>query len=380
MWFLFGLITLISGTIYYYLKRREARWPATEQFARVTQDGVPAENMRYLQGIRSGQYGRIVQVRIGLVGLPPELDFRLHPEGLRDSLFKWIGIACEHQTGDATFDDKVYVVSDNALLCAALSHDAELRRNILTLIESADSLTAPLRSIRCRNGRLWLEFKPASGFESASARDLATYHLPYLSAIKTRLDALAAGHQYNLRDPFVWRAILLLSISSGSLVLGLSSLLRLMWSNDATLQPLELFWYAKDFGLLALAALLFAAVLLLGRSARAHLVMLEILLVGGFGFALSAFILARDINIEWDTQPLTEQTVNVHSKHKKRHRKAPDSYYLVISPSENKTGVDKLQVSRSDFNRFERGEKIRIRIGDGYLGYPWVAFIGKAAE
>ena len=58
---------------------------------------------------RTGAYRRVV-LSIRVSSLPGE--FFIEPESLVDKAAKWLGVSKEHQTGDAHFDHKLYLISD----------------------------------------------------------------------------------------------------------------------------------------------------------------------------------------------------------------------------------------------------------------------------
>jgi hypothetical protein len=75
-----------------------------------------------------------------------------------------------------------------------------------------------------------------------------------------------------------------------------------------------------------LFALLAAHFVLLARSARAHLYLLELLLVGTFGSFSTAASELRAANIEWDTSVVVVREAAVLSKSISRSRKGGTRY------------------------------------------------------
>lgn len=111
--------------------------------------------------------------------------------------------------------------------------------------------------------------------------------------------------------------------------------------------------------------------MVLGKTARTHLVLLELITIGYFGAVASTFSLARDINIEWDTGTPKQYVVQVYNKTIHRGRKHT-SYYLHVDDWLNQGQQKRISVSGSKYRDIDIGEKLEIDQYPGYLGFKWV--------
>jgi hypothetical protein len=115
-------------------------------------------------------------------------------------------------------------------------------------------------------------------------------------------------------------------------------------------------------------------VLFLGRSARAHVVLLEVLLMGSLGALLTSFVELRDLNMEWDQQPAVRYEVSTVSKRISKGRRSRN-YYVTISGWPNKNNTSEIRVSSSLYHRTDRGGELVLLQKPGFLKVPWVAAV-----
>ena len=125
MWFLLGFVTLTCFVLVSIVKRHRSSWKGDE----AQSDAGPYQTKLFRN--------QLLRLKGGWVGIPcpSEYDFRLKPERWHDRLFKSFGIAAEYEVGDAEFDDRLYIVSDDRAFCVRLRLDSELRQKILSVCE-----------------------------------------------------------------------------------------------------------------------------------------------------------------------------------------------------------------------------------------------------
>lgn len=370
MWFVFGFFSLIGFVVYALRQRATAKW-----------FGMPSSVHR-----KAYQYEVVVQrvpfrtepksvgLRIGVTA-STAYDFSLKPEKWRDWLSKLIGFSVEHQTGDAEFDKTVYILSNDARIHATLSQNAALRADILRVFKVVAPHSAVLKEVRCSNGRLWAHYKLKTKLNHAKIPVLAEQIVPALSRLADDLARANVAGAPRLHDRFVLRAAIILAISSGLALNGAAHLFRLLFipvpftADNSTLILWSLYCGA---GLLALLVL--SVVLFLGRSARAHVVLFEVLLVGSLGAVLTSFVELRDLNMEWDQQPAISYEVSAVSKRISEGKRSK-SYYITISGWPNKNTTNEIQVSSSLYYRTGLGRDLVLLQKPGFLKVPWVAAV-----
>ena len=88
------------------------------------------------------------------IPIADKLRFMLRREKAFDRIARALGIASEWQTGDAGFDDRVFILSEDVAFNQALTRDRELRDLSRTLLASGTKRP----NIECRGGMLYLGF------------------------------------------------------------------------------------------------------------------------------------------------------------------------------------------------------------------------------
>lgn len=362
MWFAFGFITLFGFSIYIGRQRYLAGWKGKTSLVNgITFDYRIDKNR-----------GKALKVKIGFQETV-DLNFRLKPETRIDRLFKATGLAREYQTRNKTFDDMIYIVSDDSHLQRVILGDTKVIDAVLEICHQIDLAGYQFISIRNTRNRLWIEFKPDKSFGDEDISPIAEAIVPCLQTIKTKLKGTRIAQQGLWRDGFALRAAIVLAISSGLAVNALVHMLRLVWNEVPFLVDVwPLFYDSLAAGLLF--TVIFVAVILtvLGRSARTHLVLIEVLLVGSFGATANSFVILRDLNMELDTSgPVAYQT-KILDRTISRSRNST-SYYLHVIDWNNPRQREKIEVSRNFYRSVSAGQALQLEQKAGYLGYRWVS-------
>ena len=357
MWFFFGFITLVVFTLGSLYVRFYSSWKGDPR----TVDGVS------YQIKEERNKGKLTGFLVGVDGTEG-YEFSLKPESLLDLFFKKIGLSVEHQTGHREFDEEVYIASDNRDVHQLFSRDADIRKSVLKIFAAATPARAEVKRVHHRNERLWVQFKTSDEARiPALARDTAKQ----LARIRSVLNAYRAP-QNRLRDPFVFKSILILAISSGLAINGALMLFR----NHIGLFPVvpdieALLWAAVPVAVIVLALLIFITIFLLGRTSRAHLVLTEVLLVGAFGIYSSSYAELRDLNIELDqSQPNVVQSV-ISQKNTHRRSKGGTDYFVTVRSPEH--GLQKFEVSSCFYRSVTTGTEVTTVEHEGYLGHRWIS-------
>lgn len=187
------------------------------------------------------------------------------------------------------------------------------------------------------------------------------------------------------RDPFIARAALLLSVSTASAAFGVYGLLRGIAGRTDILEPWTLLGWTIVPSLLLFALFLGAIVFLLGGSSRAHLVLLEVLLVGSWGFVLSGHALAREANLAFDGRPPrlvhvsgidTEHVVRRGKRGRRTHR-----YYVHVDDwRASGAPTLRLEIDSATYGRLPDGGDATLYVRPGALGFEWIERIEPRAD
>lgn len=373
MWFLFGFITLSLCMLGSYIARQSARWKPQHASA----DGFEYKLKRYKS--------RVTGVLFGIKGLR-DYNFTIKHETWYDRLFKKLGVSNEVQTGDSEFDELVYVVSDNSLIHEKLLSSSEIRHALKKIFYFGSSQTAKVKKLECRKGRLWIEFSTKDQISEANIEYLIAEPLvPVLKIIAKELNQLKQKDYKRWQDPFVYKGLVVLGISTGLAINAAVHLARLSFSDfPYLLSYTELIWHSISAGFFIVALLVIFTLFWLKNSSRTHLILIELISVGLLGSIGSVFHEMRDINIEWqqdtpkvmETQLLENYTTTSSGRHGRRTH-----YHLVFKDWNcdcNKT-IHK-QVSSSVYRALSSHKYHRVIQYDGALGYTWIADIKPASN
>lgn len=373
MWFLFGLITLVSFSVYLGLKKRSANWKGTH----TTHGPVVHESLFEINKKKTQRFKVAVSA-------PKEYDFSFKREGRFDRFCKSLGLSVEHQIGAAEFDNLVYVVSNDGHLVQQMSAQKSITDDVVQLFK-LHRYGSTVSEVRCQNGRLWASFSVAKPFNEASNMNQLLKVPPHaaglLQRVAVQLEANRPQTRGTQRDPFILRAAVLLAISTGLFVNGLTHAFRLFWSTDTFTVDTAQLWFYSVYGAAAIVGVLvllaFAA---LGRSARTHLVLIELLLVGLMGATLTCFTELRDLNMEMDMSPVVKLRAEVLTKTVSRSRKGGTHYSIEVRDWVAHMDTRTIKVSSGFYSQIKVGGILDIHQRSGYLGMRWVEFYGRAAQ
>ena len=363
MWFLFGFVTLATACVSSLIWRRTVSWKGRSKI----NHGIPYE-------YEASTVKRRVQIiRVG-VSCSSSFSLSLKPEGLVDRASKFIGLTKECQTGDSAFDDAIYVLSDDLAFHRMLQLNANLRSNILRLAEVCDA-EGKLKAIHAYKGRLWVVVDPDTTDRDEAERigHGLVPALHHLAADFIEKPSTAAEH----RDPFPFRAMCVLAISTGLAINGGVSLVRMypgdfpfMLQADA---PVPLALLVAFATILALVAF---ALGFMGRSSRAHLVLIELLLVGSFGTVTTAYAELRDYNMEFDSKPPALHRAIIIDKYEtytRRRRGGKTRHcHIMMQGWPSATVSTHREMSCSFYEAVQVGTPIDVRLRSGALGWGWV--------
>ena len=375
--FIFGLI-LLAGFFLYFTRRhiQKARWKGEKNSLR----GIDFQ-------IKTRVYGRHrhMQIRIGVAGAG-EGDFLLKPENRFDRLCKSAGLVKEYQTGNPAFDNAVYMVADDIDTQQEIAASPALMEAVLALFEGAGREYSAVQALNHQRGRLWLEVRINWSASEQDLRKMARFCVPRLTAITTALQARQMPSP-GRRKALSGGAIAMLQATSTALACtaGIQVMCwflgRFVFFGQVPYTLDQAAWL-RDAGLLGgvlLLALLLAGGILAGKSARAHLVLLQLLLAGGSGALGTAGVQLRYLNMEFDRTAAVDYQTQVRAR-RTYTGSTGTSYYIQADDWLQAGETIELYVKQSVYEQARIGAALHIRQRAGYLGYRWVESMTPAEQ
>ena len=365
MWFAFGLITLSVTAWLLFRWRLANRWKGKPG----TQDGKSYEYAI------SQNKGRVVQLRIG-IDCATGMHFCLKRENWIDRLFKSLGLSQEQQLNRLHFDERVYVLSDDKRLSYLLRLKSELHAPLSEFFGPGECAGFRIRKLWCRDKRLWIEAKPAKSMKAADCnpQDLAEDVLPVMRELAELL-ASSASPGSGSPDHFFLKACLLTAISSALAIVAGLQLFRLGIAKfPVVVDNTELMMLSLGVGSFLLLLLLGACVMFLGRTSRMHLVLLELLFIGGFGCVAGVYAELRDYNIDFDSMAARPVEADVIRHYTRRCGKNGRStcYHVDLAAGGELDRRLSLKLDAATWRRLHAGGTVNLPLHLGALGMRWI--------
>lgn len=363
MWFMFGFVTLISFIAYSRYQYYKSNWSGIK-------DNLNGQDFQYnIVSNKAGSTG----LQIGIDGLG-DFSFRLKVEKWYDKLFKFVGLSVEHEVGMSELDKRVYIVSDDPDFLSCLSNSFDVKMGLLKLFKKYNKNMCSVKEVRCTNRRIWVSFKVISSFNEEDMRGVAKKVVPFLAKFKNDLDSIrSAKSREKSGDKFILKAAFLVSLSTALLVSGIIHIIRL------DIDTIPVLFDVRDpinvtviISLIVLVVFMFFSLLLLGRTSRTHLVLIEFLLIGSVGVFINTYVALREINMEYDSSSNEYVVVPVIKKVISKSKNG--TFYYMKVRNWNKLGkVKQFRVSSEFYAVIQKGTPIEFVQRSGYLNYQWVS-------
>jgi hypothetical protein len=360
MWFLLGVISISVCICFEFWRRHLAKWKSEGNSY-----GLEFRHVIYKNKIRKIYLG---------IKCTDAVSFSIKRQSWLDSFFKYIGVSNEFETNDSEFDDTFYLVTDNSALQRLIATSDVFRSAIKNIMRLEEINNLKPKDLHCRNGRFWVVFSVGGNYEKGSMDRISHSLQRYFSDVAFALSKETRS-KVNWADPFVIKAVILLAISSGLAINGFIQLFRSYFGYfPLVLDNSAIFYDALQYGAVILLVFLIVALFNLRRSARTHIVLLELMVVGSVGIFLSLAMEMRDVNMEWDRSPPQIHKVEIVNKYiwKSNGRRKRTHYYVVVKDWRCDCGNYKFEMSQNMYDSID-GNHLSILQKSGYLGYPWIS-------
>lgn len=117
--------------------------------------------------------GHTFAAQAAIHGLPNDLHMRFVPQGMHHTLLKWV--VDEVEVGDPTFDDAVYVKTNDPERTATLLGDERVQSVLLGLLVGLRSDQLAPSHVTVRDGSLTVRCTPRRGLGDGTLEDLHWY-------------------------------------------------------------------------------------------------------------------------------------------------------------------------------------------------------------
>ena len=361
MWFFCGFITLIVFSIYNFKKAVNSSWKGSE------------DSIKNGLNYKHQNLGKILFLGCDA---PKNIDFAIKPESKVDKFFKHLGLSEEMQIGEKDVDEAIYFSTENRLIIDAVKQSHNLQKAFLEIINLCKQNGFKLKRLNCCNGRIWLELKQAKLFKDFNipVEGISETFVPIFKNITDEIDAKIVLSQ-RVRDPFLIRAAAILCVNTGSLFYALSFFLAHHYLGYPQLVELKpLIFDAAIVGLLVVIIMSVITIKLLGKTSRAHLVLIEIVFIGFFSFTASAAFLIMDINSEYDSSESHFSNVQVEDKRFSHGPRSRKKYRLSLNNSLERYQVE---VSSSFYSQIKINDILCSEEKSGFMGYRWIKSLSK---
>lgn len=365
MWLGWGILSLAGSIGWRWYAERTCWQGDTDRY----------QGLKYLYKRKPGKF--YDKLLIG-VDIPKDINCAFRKENWFDRVFKASRLTKEHQTGHRAFDERVFFISDNAAVQALVSHNPRIAESVLKIMD-CDPHGAGFVAMRCRNARLWVEYKLKGELRAEKAIfGMASLSVHALHAIAREFIRNTPKNQRPWRDRHYWIAAFFSILTSGLFVNGVAQFMLSSGMDSRLLSTADIQTHARGIAIFGTGALVSLTAVFLGRTSRAHMTLLEVLLAGGIGLYTTSYTALKNINVELDTATESVHSEVISRRTEKARRSSHRFYYVNIRATQ-KTPEMWIEVSEPFYSTASYGTPVQLELHPGKLGYPWVSDLRKRA-
>ncbi len=380
MWFYFGLVTVSVSLIIYLYQKLAIKSALQLRKTSLKNWTFDKTQFRYLLTNATDKNRGLFVVEIPC---STTLQFSARQELRTDKWAKRLGVSYEFETGSQPFDEQTYLASITQEDAEIIGTNKEIIAEIRNLIfKNQDiNIVAKRTLLICDGKHLYLEMQYKKDSGKREIKTLAAYYLPKLNALADQLRGYKREVQHFWKVPSQRNTAIFLAISWALATWGgLEAIRFFIVDKNALFSPLSLMPEASILTILWSLALLLLAFRLIKKSARRHLILIDILIFGGLGLLFTLYGLLYDLNTMNDSSTPTIANYQVTDKYSVKHRgRKGRTYYTyhlnlknVLEPLESPLKID------SDFfNHINANDIVTFTIRDGYLHKPWLESMEK---
>lgn len=322
---------------------------------------------------KTGRSGEVTETLVQ-VSVPGASLFKISHENKFDSLFKNVGLSDELQTGDAAFDDLVYIASDDYSFRRGLTENPDLRRMIKSLFNKA------LIEIQSDGEFITFVFDGNVPLEQGIGESCVVFtrHVRDFHAKWKGLFPDIFRRRIFLTELFVY--------GLGSYVAS-SAIPYMLTMEGHHLEMKPVIFQGILLGLAVIVALIGFLFLFLRGSSRGHHVLTESFVVLMVTINLGSVSAIMDLNQGLDnSDPTISEAVieRVYSLQKGSSRHRRTKYYIHFKPTGDWSWAlpRRMNIDIMTFEKFKEkgGRKVKIAVSNGALGHPWIRSIELSSD
>lgn len=325
------------------------------------------QGMPYYLDTSLNRDGDRVAFQLGMP-FPTESLFKFGPEGNAARLCKALGISTEYQSGDANFDEKIYLACDHPVLLQQLGNSTQSRDLILELLVNWQFV-----SIWSDGEVLWASKNSDQDPSETEIQLLAQLVASLMPVCQTALQQ---------KTPFFWRFLWVEAFVWSLFGYAASVFLENRFNHhDYHLDSVTLFQYGLVAAALLMAVLMMTIILLLRKSSRGHTIITESFVLLLLTLPLCGMQLVSDINRNFD-EAAAQQQVGIIASVTQRTSSGRGSglwtprttYQLKLQDQLSAFGTQvpqEIDISENIYQHANKGKQLLLSIKPGFLGLPW---------
>lgn len=298
-------------------------------------------------------------------------QFRVIREGALERFSLKLGIASQIKTGDLSFDQEFYILSNETDFASGYFHDPQKRQAVVDIFRMGFTEVK-------HDGKV-MEAKQ-SPFAMSDDVDpkVITAPLPQLSLL-AKIEGTPFPYQPLALAPqgISWRTLRAVAFAV-PIVLLLTGFVCTVWGLTS-FEPLDsgtLLLDSLKISLPVLVLSLWLALRLVRGRSGSHRELLVILCLSLVAFPLAGFGGEMVLNGWFDTSPPAAYQAMVVNKYMTRNKNST-SYYVRLSSWRKQSGTEKLGVSQSFYNRVTPNKTMVTAVTrKGFLGFEWLVSYG----
>jgi len=309
------------------------------------------------------------------------LQFSARLERGFDKWAKFTGLSYECQTGEKSFDERIYLSCITQEDADLIGQQPELSQKIILALQTdANNISFhPSSELICDGQHLFLKLSyPAK--DRPAKDNFIDEKLPALQSLANALRQQKELNPHFWKVPNQRNAAITLALSSALAVVGGLEFIRFFGFHDnELLHPWDLAPYAIITALIGAILIIIFCLTSITVSARRHLILAEICMFGLPGLAFACYGWMYDANIRLDHSPYETRVLHVTDKYSVTHRVKNGkyhTYHLVVSPNQPPL-PDNLSISGQFYNHIEKNDSVKVSIKSGFLHQPWLKKIEK---
>lgn len=254
------------------------------------------------------------------------LQFYVKRENNIDKLAKMLGISQEFHTDNPQFDKQFYLTSITQDDAQTLGKDVALMQLIRAVLFNSVSgyehfKKSNKNKIICDGKKLYVELYFKKSSKITSAKPEFNDILQNILLLRTSLKAHKVAEKHFWKIPAQRNTAIFTAFSLALATWGGLEVIRFITFDNVLFSPFSLVPITLILTSLTLLLIALLILRLVKKSARRHMILVNVLLISSFGLAFVIYGLLYDINIDLDKSPEEIKNYEVLETYKQHHRK-----------------------------------------------------------